>query len=295
MRLPPLNAVRTFEAAGRHGSFSRAAAELHVTPGAVSRQIAKLEADLGLRLFDRSGAELRLTQPGERFLAATRDALDRLRAGLREVTAQPAAPPLHIWGSRFFIRLWLLPRLPAFHAQHPEQEVMISTAMPGAPPPDGVDIAITSAAKVWPGMRAHRLIPRIVVPVCSPDYLRTAPPLRTPADLEHHTLLQSPSDAADWPRWLERSGAPPVKLPRRIGFTSADIAYSAALDGLGCALGRIGFIEADLEAGRLVRPFATVLKGAGGFDMMHPDTEPLPPRVTVFRDWILGQLASRDA
>jgi len=291
MRLPPLNAVRSFEAAGRHASFTRAAAELHVTPGAISRQIAKLEAELGVRLFDRTGAEVRLTPEGDRFLAAARDALDRLRAGMREVAARPLVPPLHIWGSRFFIRIWLLPRLPAFHAQHPEQEVMISTAMPGAPPPEEVDIVITSTGTVPPGMRARRLIPRAVVPVCSPDYLRAAPPLPRPEALEHHTLLQSPGDAADWQRWYGRTGAPPVPLPRRIGFTSADIAYSAALDGLGLALGRVGFIEADLQAGRLVCPFDTVLPCAGGFDMMHAETTKLPPRVALFRDWILGQLA----
>ena len=292
MRLPPLNAVRSFEAAGRHASFSRAAVELHVTPGAVSRQIAKLEAELGVALFDRGGAEVRLTPEGTRFLAAAREALDRLRAAMQEVAAHPPARPLHIWGSRFFIRLWLLPRLPAFHALHPAQQVMISTATPGASPPEDVDIAITSAAAAAPpGMRVRRLMPRAVVPVCSPDYLRNAPPLSRPDDLEHHTLLQSRGDAADWQRWVEAAAGRAVPLPRRIDFTSADIAYSAALDGLGLALGRLGFIEPDLQAGRLVRPFATVLPGAGGFDMLHADAEPLPPRVALFRDWILGQLA----
>jgi LysR family transcriptional regulator, glycine cleavage system transcriptional activator len=125
MRLPPLNAVRVFEAAGRHRSFSRAAIELCVTPGAVSRQIAKLEDFLGLPLFVRGGAELRLTADGERFLAHVADALERLQAGTQDLRGERADDTLHIWGSRFFIRIWLLPRLADFQALHPEQPVRI--------------------------------------------------------------------------------------------------------------------------------------------------------------------------
>ncbi|WP_431282581.1 LysR substrate-binding domain-containing protein [Humitalea sp. 24SJ18S-53] len=287
LRLPPLNAVRAFEAAGRLQSFSKAAAELHVTPGAVSRQIGKLEVFLGLRLFLRTGADVRLTAEGEAYLVAVRDGLGRLAAGTREV--QAGAGKLHIWGSRFFIRIWLLPRLPGFHAQHPEQEVMITTALPDDPVPQDVDVAIR-AGESLPGMLSHRLIERVVVPVCSPAYLQAAPPLRRAQDLEHHTLLQAPTDAADWQRWYARTGAPPVPLARRIPFTSADIAYSAALDGLGLALGRHGFIEADVRAGRLVLPFDVALPTEGAFLLMYRDRDVLPRRIAVFRDWMLAQL-----
>lgn len=291
MRLPPLNAVRVFEAAGRLASFSRAAAELHVTPGAVSRQIAKLEAFLGLPLFQRGAAEMRLTEAGARYLPVVRDALERLRDGTQAL-ASGGQETLHIWGSRFFIRLWLLPRLPGFQALHPGLPVRITTALPEDEPPADMDVAIGPDRPALAGLRSHKLLDRVVVPVCSPDYLRHAAPLAQPQDLANHALLQTPRDADDWPRWYALTGAPPVRLPRPITFTSTDVAYSAALDGLGIALGRLGFIEADLQAGRLVKPFDVALQSSGAFHLMIRDADPLPARIAIFRDWILAQLDS---
>lgn len=295
MRLPPLNAVRVFEAAGRHRSFSKAASELFVTPGAVSRQIAKLEDFLGLALFVRGGAELRLTAAGQRYLAHVEDALERLRAGTVQLREEQADDTLHIWGSRFFIRIWLLPRLSDFHALHPEQQVRITTALPDETPPRDMDVAIQPDDATAAGMATHRLIERVVTPACSPSYLRTAPPLRAPEDLARHTLLETRRDSADWARWYALTGAPPITLPRPITFTSADVAYSAALDGLGITLGRLGFIEADVEAGRLVLPFGTPLATGSAFCLRYRETDGALPRVTRFRDWLLGKLRAAEA
>lgn len=295
MRLPPLNAIRVFEAAGSHRSFSKAAAELCVTPGAVSRQIAKLEDFLGLRLFERGGAELRLTAAGERYLGHVRESLDRLRAGTRDLQGGQGDDTLHIWGSRFFIRIWLLPRLSEFHALHPGQQVRITTALPDETPPPDVDVAILPGDDAAPGMVLHRLIERVLIPVCSPSYLRGAPSLRQPQDLARHTLIETQRDAGDWARWYAATGAPPVVLPRPVTFTSADIAYSAALDGIGIVLGRRGFIEADVDAVRLVLPFQTPLVAGNAFCLLYREVDAALPRVALFRDWLLHRLRSETA
>lgn len=290
MRLPPLNAVRAFEVAGRLANFSRAAAELKVTPGAVSRQIRKLEDHLGATLFARVGTEVRLTEEGRAYLSSVQDSLGRLEAGTNAISASQTVHPLHIWGSRFFIRLWLIPRLPDFHQDFSGQEVMITSALPSDPMPGEFDVAIRLGDGHWPGYRADMLISRAVVPVCSPAFLR-ANPLPCPEALEHAVLLQTPLGAEDWTRWYDVTGAPIVPLPHRMTFTSADMAYSAALDGVGIVLGRRGFFESDLQKGLLVQPFGDYYHADDGFYLIYKDRDPLPPRIKRFRSWLNEQLA----
>jgi LysR family glycine cleavage system transcriptional activator len=295
MRLPPLNAVRTFEVAGRHENFSAAAAELNVTPGAVSRQIRLLEAHLGVALFVRARGGVRLTEAGRAYLASVQRALAGLDAGTREVSALANPQPLQVWGSRFFIRLWLVPRLNSFHARFPDQEVVITSVFSSEPMPPEADVGLRFGDGHWSGMRAHHLIGRNLVPVCSPAYLKASPLLERPEDLARHTLLQTVLGAEDWGLWYKATGAPPVELGQRISFTSADVAYSAALDGVGLVLGRRGFIERDLDAGALVAPFDFTVAGEGAFYLVYRDAQRLPARVTQFRSWILGELGDQEA
>jgi LysR family glycine cleavage system transcriptional activator len=290
VKLPPLNAVKAFEAAGRTGGFSRAAAELHVTPGAVSRQVHKLEDYLGAALFTRSGPELRLTEQGKAYLAVVQDALARLESGSALFAAPDGEQVLHIWGSRFFIRLWLVPRLPDFHARYPDQKVKISAAMPTDPPPAAFDVAIRLGEPGWQGLDSDLLIQREVVPVCSPAYMEQAGPLAVPQDLARHTLIETPMGGEDWSAWYRATGAPMVEMAQRITFTSTDMAYSAALDGLGVVLGRRSFIESDLRKGRLVAPIPFTHDTGDGFRLFYRHWRPMPARIAVFRDWILGQV-----
>jgi LysR family transcriptional regulator, glycine cleavage system transcriptional activator len=292
MRLPPLNPVKAFEAAGRLENFSAAAGELNVTPGAISRQIKKLEQHLGISLFARIGNEVRITPPGRTYLGHVQDAFATLEAGTRAINADQATQPLHIWGSRFFIRLWLLPRLPEFHLQFPDQEVLITTVRPDAPLPPEFDVAIMPGNGRWPGMHAELLLKRVVRPVCSPSYLRSAPPLATAADLAHHTLLETSSGPDDWDRWSASCGAGSLALARRITFTSADLAFSAALDGLGIVLGRHGFVDGDVRKGNLVAPFEAAFDLGDGFYLIHHHRNPLPARMLQFQRWITDQLAA---
>lgn len=290
MRLPPLNAVRIFEAAGRLENFSRAAAELNVTPGAVSRQVRKLEDHLGTALFRRAGTEVHLTDEGRDYLKTVEDALRRLEAGTHHISAGSDSQPLHIWGSRFFIRLWLIPRLPDFHQYFPDQEVLITSAMPTDPMPGSFDVAIRLREESRPGYRADLLIRRVVTPVCSPAYLKANPQLKRPQDLENMVLLQTPLGAEDWNKWYAVTGAPPVSLPHRMTFTSSDMAYSAALDGVGIVLGRRGFFETDVQKGALVAPFDDWYEADDGFYLIYRDLHPGPRRIVRFRSWLQRQL-----
>lgn len=292
MPLPPLNAVKAFEAAGRLENFSKAALELNVTPSAISRQIKNLEEYLGVGLFARVRNEVRITSAGRLYLEYVHEAFAKLGAGTRAVSADQAGQPLHIWGSRFFIRLWLLPRLPDFHLRFPDQEVLITTVRPDSPLPPEIDIAILLGSGRWTSMRADLLLRRVLVPVCSPAYLKSAPPLQKPADLAHHTLLETSAGPDDWDRWSASTEAGSLALARRITFTSTDLAFSAALDGLGIVLGRHGFVEADLAKGNLVKPFESTLDVGDGFYLIYQDRERLPARVRNFRSWIFDQLVA---
>lgn len=289
MSLPPLNAVKAFEAAGRLENFSKAAVELNVTPSAISRQIKNLEAHLGVGLFARVGNEVRITAAGRLYLDYVQEAFAKLEAGTKAVRADQAGQPLHIWGSRFFIRLWLLPRLPDFHLQFPDQEVLITTVRPDSALPPDIDVAILPGNGQWSGMRADLLLRRVLVPVCSPAYLKSAPPLEKPADLEHHTLLETSSGPTEWDRWSASAGVGSMALARRITFTSTDLAFSAALDGLGVVLGRHGFIETELKKGNLVKPFDNTFDAGDGFYLIYQKRDRLPARLRNFRKWIAAQ------
>jgi LysR family transcriptional regulator, glycine cleavage system transcriptional activator len=295
MSLPPLNAIRAFEAAGRLENFSKAAAELSVTPGAISRQIKNLEQHLGVDLFARIGNEVRITAAGRLYLGYVDEAFAKLEGGSRAISVDHAGQSLHIWGSRFFIRLWLLPRLPDFHLQFPDQQVLITTVRPDEPLPAEFDVAIMLGKGNWNSMRTELLLQRVLMPVASPAYLKSALPLRVPADLEQHTLLETSVATDQWDLWSKRASAGSLALARRITFTSTDLAFSAALDGLGIVLGRRGFVENDLRKGNLIKPFEHTVDAGDGFYLITPDRPRLPARVRHFKRWIAGQLAAEQA
>ncbi|WP_457093771.1 LysR substrate-binding domain-containing protein [Microvirga sp. P5_D2] len=293
MKLPSLNAVRVFEVAGKLENFSKAAVELNVTPGAVSKQVRNLEKYLGTTLFERIGTEVRLTSKGQNYLVIVQDALKRLEIGTREVSGSLANQPLHICGSRFFLRLWLIPRLPSFHQRSPDQEVMITSTLPNDPMPNSFDVAVLLGRGEWPGYRADLLIRQMLVPVCSPSFLRDNPHLKRPQDLEGTVLLQTPGGADDWYRWYATTSAPKVPLNHRMTFTSTDMAYSAAIDGVGIVLGRRGFFENDIQEGRLVLPFKDYeYHTETGFYLVYKERDPLPKRISDFRAWIGDVLAA---
>lgn len=292
-RLPPLNAIRVFEAAGRHLSFIRAADELHITPSAVSHQIRLLEERLGVKLFRRLNRQVVLTPEGQSYLLPVRAALEQIGTATARVTGRCARGPLTISVAPSFAVRWLVPRLPDFQHQHPEIEVrpIVSTEVADLRRSD-VDVAIRSGRGGWPGLAAHRLMGEELVPVCSPALLEGPKPLRRPEDLAGHTLLQVVPRAGEWRSWLSAVGVTGVDADAGPRFQSLSDAIDAAALGLGVVIVNLVLIGGDLESGRLVRPFTFELPSDTAYYFVCQDERSEEPRIAAFREWLLEVLAT---
>jgi LysR family glycine cleavage system transcriptional activator len=288
-RLPSLNGVRAFEAAARTGSFVAAAAELGVTPAAVSRLVRLLEERLGVALFDRHANRLVATPAGEAYRAGLTPLLDQLARLTAEVVARPAAPVLTVGvGPTFAIR-WLIPRLSAFLRAHPGIEVRIATGGPTVPFSADWTAGIRSGAGGWAGFRADLMVAADLMPVCAPA---TAARLARPADLAGETLLRVTHAPEDWPDWAAAAGVPDLRATGP-AFEFYGQALQAAADGMGVAMGIRPYIDDDLAAGRLVAPFAIRSpKRTAWWLVYRPDRAALPA-FAAFRDWIMAEAAAR--
>jgi len=291
--LPPLNALRAFEAAGRHLSFTRGAEELHVTQAAVSQQVKLLEKHLGTRLFRRLHRSLVLTEEGQLYLAAVRDALDALEAATRRLSAGEMHSLLTVSVLPSFAARWLVPRLGRFHRRHPEIDIRLA---PDAKVVDfarhDADVGIRYGRGRYPGLRCDRLLEEEVFPVCSPALLAGGPPLRAPADLARHTLLHDESDD-DWRTWLLAAGVEGVTVGRGPIFTDSSMLLQAAVDGQGIALARSVLAKDELAAGRLARPFGSsgsIVQPGYAYFLVCPERAAEWPRVGAFRAWLLDEI-----
>ena len=289
-RLPPLNALRAFEAAARSGNFTRAAQELFVTQGAVSRHIATLEGWLKVQLFERGRHGIRLTPAGESYFASMRVAFDQIEHGTRQLQQSPDEWLLRIKVPPTFAIRWLIPRLGRFHAQHPRIDVQITTShKPADFDRDDIDVSIHSepSPPVGPGYRL--LFRETLLPVCAPALLRRDPPLVRPADLAHQALLSSLNRPHDWPTWLAAAGLPDLDTRRGLTFENAAMAYQAAAEELGVMVGLFAFVRDDLASGRLVAPFDLRVPTEGGYFMAWRTHRPVPQRVRDFEHWIAAE------
>jgi LysR family glycine cleavage system transcriptional activator len=289
--LPPLNALRAFDAAARESSFTKAAAELHVTHGAVSRAIRNLEEELGIRLFEREARSVHLTPTGVAYASEIAAALDRISAATLIATASQTAGLLNVSTSDGFAGRWLVPRLHRFHRAHRGIDVRLSTS--GKLTDfirDGIDIAIRYGAGGYEGVVAELLAEEAVSPVCSPELLKGAHPLRSPSDLRHHRLIHD-NFRIGWATWLERAGVHGVNCDRGLTFDSAAYAVEAAVQGEGVLLGRSALVSADLAAGRLVRPFDLALKSRWRYYVVYREGALRHQKVKAFRDWLFAEMA----
>ena len=300
--LPPLGTLRTFEAVARYLSFTKAAEELALTQSAVSHQMRALEEHLGARLFQRLHRGIELTTDGRTFLEGARAGLDSVMLASERVRNQRRVGVLTVAAPAAFAIWWLVPRLGRFAALHPEIEVRIAT-IDGREPDlwrDGVDVAVVKRpAKLAARNPAEMpLLREVVYPVCSPSLLDEASPLRNPADLAQHSLIECEAAETEdvefaWSTWLSRFGLQGAPASRRLRFSHFGVALSAAVDGLGVALGRSPMVDAELAAGRLVRPFAkrVVAKASNVFALAWRDTDATrqDQRVAAFRDFALDE------
>jgi LysR family glycine cleavage system transcriptional activator len=289
-QLPPLNAFRAFEAAARCGTFTRAAQELCVTQGAVSRHVAALEAWLQVRLFERNRHGIELTPQGESYFGMARAAFDQIDFGTRQVRSAPAKNRLRIKLPPTFAIRWLVPRLARVHARHPTIDVQITTSHQRADfRHEDVDVSIHSEATPPAGAGHRRLFGETLVPVCSPALLETGPGLARPDDLKRHVLLCSMNRPNDWPAWLTAARAPHIDGNGGLRFENAALAYQAAIDRLGVMVAIDAFVADDLAAGRLVAPIALHVATPGAYYMAYRGDEAPSARVREFETWIIEE------
>ncbi|NKK76293.1 transcriptional regulator GcvA [Rhizobium leguminosarum] len=290
-RLPPLNALPSFEAAARHLSFSRAADELNVTHGAISRAIKHLEEQLDVQLFERGTRSVRLTAIGEPYAQSVREALDLLAAATKSASARHSDKTLNVSTSDGFAGRWLVPRLYRFHQANRDIDVRISTT--GRLTTflaDGIDIAIRYGGGEYPGLTSEFLTGEEVFPVCSPRLLEGMRPLHEPGDLKHHTLIHD-GFPIDWATWLRSADVRDVDPKSGLTFDSATFAVESAVQGEGVVLGRTMLVAADLAAGRLVRPFRQALTSASQYFVVYPPRAIHQRKVKAFRDWLLAEIS----
>lgn len=261
-RIPPLNALKAFEAAARRLNITRAAEELSVTPGAISQQIRILEQHAGAPLFHREGRQIALTDLGAELYPLLRDGFDHLKRAGDLLYRPDRRHALAVSVPPSFAAKWLAPRIARFSAAHPEIEVWMSADMRLADVSGGrVDVAVRYGRGDYPGVRSERLLNADVTPVCTPGLLVGRQPLRKPADLAHHVLIHlRPSEweepRPDWGAWLKARDLTDIDAQAGPRFDQTALAIEAAAHGQGVALAPYAFVADDLAAGRLVAPFA---------------------------------------
>ena len=286
-RLPPLNAIRAFEAAGRHVSFTKAAEELRVTHGAISRQVAQLEAWLGISLFLRKSSQLSLTPSGRSYLAEVTAALDRLAVASLHLLDQAApSTTLHVNAPPTFTMRWLIPRLSGFQRRHPGMEVRMTTSLaPVRFEAGGYDVAIRGAHAPLPGCVSVPFMTELILPVCHAD-LAESGQLREPCELAVQTLISYATEPYAWTDWLAAAGVAGLRPAGALRFEQMYFALQAAAEGLGVVLVPVFLAIDDILAGRLCAPFGTL---AARQRRYYANAAHQRPAVDAFIEWLVRE------
>jgi LysR family glycine cleavage system transcriptional activator len=289
-RLPPLAALRAFEAAARHLSFKRAAAELAVTPTAISHQIRLLEDQIGLKLFERRPRLLLLTPEGQRLYPVLRDGFDAFAKAIAGLNTRRSRTVVTLSATRAFTSRWLVPRTTSFAAAHPGMDLRLHAAdepvdFRGA----AVDVAIRYGRGSFPGLKAEELFRDEFAPVASPHL-----GLREPSDLRRQTLIhfewyRTDRETPTWPRWLARAGMRELEPKAELVFTDESHAIQAAIAGQGVALLDLMLVADELASGALVQPFGPVLPGYRCF-LVYPEAATESERIAAVRSWLRSEL-----
>jgi LysR family glycine cleavage system transcriptional activator len=265
-RLPPLHTLRAFEVAARQLNFSRAAAELNLTHGAISHQMKALEHELGVTLFERRSRGVVLTEPGRQLAASVREGLDHIARGVAELRSHPVRS-LTVSVLPAFATHWLIPRLADFSRRHPDIDINVRASQ------SLVDFAIDD----------------VDLAVCSPRFAggRLPRTLASLASLAKSKLLHTPLQP--WDEWFQSLASDIVPPRRGMTFSETDLLLRAAIDGLGVALSRRVLAQPELDAGRLVRPVKHSVRAQRSYFIVYPDRLEPSQRLLIFRDWLLAQ------
>jgi len=290
VRLPPMHALRAFDAAARERSLTRAAEALNVTHGAISHQIKALEADLGVRLTQRAGRGIRLTIEGERFASRVRAAFGELAAAVHEITAGANPRLLRVSVVPSFAARWLLPRMGSFPAACPDVDLDVRSSMSNVDfDRDDADVAIRYGNGDWPRVTAEHLLDDRFFPVCSPRILGARKP-QAPADLARFTLLRS--DDEPWKPWFEAAGLDWPEPSRGPIFNDSSLMLQAAAEGQGVALARGSLLGNDVRNGVLVRLFDVTAPAPRKFWLVYPQRMADSPKLATFRLWLHNEIAA---
>ena len=289
-RLPPLNALRAFDAAARTGSFTLAARELDVSQSAISHQISHLEAFLGVRLFTRHARHVELTREGADYSMAMATAFQIIESESSRISRAGRRQSLRIKAFPTFTIRWLLPRLGAFHAMHPDIDVQITTStMPADLAREDVDLTLDHQNGRQSGARYDFLFDVELLPVAGRLLMQTAPTMERPEDLLRHVLLHGLNRLDDWKIWLEGSGLQAPVLTRGLRFGNSHLVYQAAANGIGVAIAQPPFVEEDIANGRLITPFPRRVRTGEIYYLVTLPSRSATPAVDLFRDWIITQ------
>ena len=290
-RLPPLNALKAFEAAARSESFTRAAEELCVTQGAVSHQVKALEASLGIKLFNRERQRLVITDAGREYLTVVRDALDRIAVGTDRLVQRQSSGVLTVSTSPDFAAKWLVYRLGRFAEAHPGIDLRVSATMHHVDfAREDVDIAVRHGDGSWAGLDAARLCSEQIFPICSPKLVSGRSGIAKPSDILKFPLLHL-DDRRTWSKWFDAAGVADADVSHGPVLNRASLLIDAAVDGQGVALARSALAAWDLINGRLVRPFEVALRASKSYWIVCPKASSTLPKITTFRDWLLAEAA----
>jgi LysR family glycine cleavage system transcriptional activator len=293
-RLPPLNALRAFEAAARHGGFTGAARELNVTSAAISHQVKGLEDFLGLALFERRPRGLELTDAGRSDLPELTAGFDQLARAGENLRGGDLAGRLVVSVLPSFCAGWLAPRIGDFNARHPDIRLDLrSEARNTDFEAEDVDLGLRYGRGRYPGLKAIPVLREDVFPICAPALLTGSLPLRGFEDLRHHVLLHDPAAMPDepwnqWATWLDLAGAEGPDLDRGHGFTDTSAMIAACVAGLGVGIGRSALVAEHLRTGRLVRPFAISRPADYSYWAVLPPRSLENAKALAFLDWILA-------
>ena len=287
-RLPPLNSLKSFEAAGRLLSFTRAAHELNVTQAAVSHQIKLIEGYLDVTLFVRTPRKLVLTEQGRALLPDIIEAFDKLSNAIGAVRQEPSSKMISVRLAPSFAAKWLSPRLKYFWLQHPEIDLCLYHANPAVEfDREEIDIAVTYGKGDWPGVVADPILSLDFYPVCTPAFMTNDRPLSNIDNLRYYSLLHD-ANYECWSDWLKLAKIEGINANKGTIIDDTNVLIQAAVDGQGVALGSTTFVQDLLDSGKLVKPFDITLVNEFAYYVVCPEAHLKNSSVQAFKNWLLA-------
>ena len=290
-RLPPLNALKYFEAAARRGSFQAAAEELFVTPSAISHQLKALETFLGVELFIRQPRKITLTQAGEDYYQSIQQALMEIDLSTQRLLSSHQSGVLHLSMAPAFLTRWLLPRISGFYKSHPDIKLELSSTS-GLVNFDTseTDMAVYFGDGQWKDIEIHFLRHYQHSPVCSPNILKQLP-INKAEDILQHTLLHVTKRNDEWGRWFKQAGTTYKETKQGMSLSSGALTAVAAINGLGVALADVGFVSEELQSGKLVAPLDISVPNKKSFYLVYQKKRAMTYAMKAFQLWLMDEMS----